>query len=108
GTDTAATTCAAGDGCNVNLASVALTAPNDSYPTRSTTTPPPADEPGQLGGWTRGLDAYTNQAGANVNDVALHPGILNRQGWSLLDDTYTALRTADGVKPRPDREGAYQ
>jgi hypothetical protein len=109
GTDTIATRCAVGDGCNVNLDSVALTAPGATYPTTSTTTPPPADEPGQLGGWTRGLDAYTNQAGANVNDVQLHPGILNRQGWSLLDDTYTALRTADGwAEPRPDHEGAYQ
>ncbi len=109
GTNTVSTMCAAGDGCNVNLDSVALTTPSAGYPTRSTTNPPPADEPGQLGGWTRGLDAYTNQAGADVNDVELHPGILNRQGWSLLDDTYTALRTGDGwARSRPDRQGAYQ
>ncbi len=109
GTNTVSTMCAAGDGCNVNLDSVALTTPGAGYPTRSTTTPPPADEPGQLGGWTRGLDAYTNQAGADVNAVQLHPGILNRRGWSLLDDTYTALRTDDGwARPRPDRQGAYQ
>src|SRR6266498_1942 len=109
GTNTVSTMCAADDGCNVNLDSVALTTPGAGYPTRSTTTPPPADEPGQLGGWTRGLDAYTNQAGADVNAVQLHPGILNRRGWSLLDDTYTALRTDDGwARPRPDRQGAYQ
>src|SRR3954447_8558270 len=109
GTHTITTRSAAGDCCNSNLDSVALTAPGAAYPSTSTTTPPPADEPGQLGGWTRGLDAYTNQAGANVNDVRLHPGILNRRGWSLLDDTYTALRTADGwAKPRPEHQGAYQ
>jgi hypothetical protein len=109
GTNTLATICAAGDGCNVNLDSVALTTSSADYPTTSTTTPPPANEPGQLGGWTRGLDAYTNQAGADVNDVTLHPGILNRRGWSLLDDTYTALRTGDGwARPRGERQGAYQ
>src|SRR5205085_7774778 len=109
GSNTVITRCAAGDGCNVNLDSVALTATGAGYPSESTTTPPPAAEPGQLGGWTRGLDAYTNQAGADVNSVKLHPGILNRRGWSLLDDTYTALRTADGwATPRPEHQGAYQ
>ncbi|HEX4719034.1 MAG TPA: TIM-barrel domain-containing protein [Thermoleophilaceae bacterium] len=109
GSDRIGTTCAAGDGCNVNVDSVALTTPSAPYPSRSTTPAPPVDEPGQLGGWTRGLDAYTNQGGADVNDVQLHPGILNRRGWSLLDDSYTALRTADGwAKPRPDHQGAYQ
>ena len=99
----------AGDGCNINLDSVALTATGAGYPSESTTTPPPAAAPGQLGGWTRGLDAYTNQAGADVNSVKLHPGILNRRGWSLVDDTSTALRTADGwAKPRPAHDGAYE
>ena len=41
---------------------------------------------GQAGGWTRGLDVYPDQAGPDVSDVALHPGVLNRQGWWLLDD----------------------
>lgn len=109
GDNTVTTTCGTGDGCNINLDSVAVTAADARYPTTSTTPAPPADVPGQLGGWTRGLDAYTNQAGSNVNDYQLHPGILNRQGWSLLDDTYTALRTANGwAAPRPDHKGAYQ
>ena len=104
GTNTVGTICAAGDGCNVNLDSVAVTAPAGTYPTASP--PPPVTEPGQLGGWTRGLDAYTNQAGADVTKVQLHPGILNTRGWSLLDDTYTALRTSDGwATPRPDHHG---
>ncbi len=103
------TTCATGDGCNVNLDSVAVTAPGGAYPTTSTTPAPPADVPGQLGGWTRGLDAYPNQAGTDVGQYQLHPGILNKQGWTLLDDTYTALRTADvWATPRPTHRGAYQ
>lgn len=109
GTNTISTTCAVGDGCNVNLDSVAITASGASYPTTTGTTPPPADQPGQLGGWTRGLDAYTNQAGTDVGAYQMHPGILNRQGWSLLDDTYTALRTSDGwATPRPTHRGPYQ
>src|SRR6266511_1613845 len=39
GTNTVSTMCAADDGCNVNLDSVALTTPGAGYPTRSTTTP---------------------------------------------------------------------
>ncbi len=108
--DTIVTTaCGASDGCNVNLDSVALTAPGAAYPDHSTTTPPAADEPGQLGGWTRGLDEYANQAGTSISDAKLHPGILNRRGWSLLDDTYTALRTPGGwVAERPAHRGVYQ
>jgi Glycosyl hydrolases family 31/Domain of unknown function (DUF5110)/NPCBM-associated, NEW3 domain of alpha-galactosidase/IPT/TIG domain len=109
GTNTVSTTCAAGDGCNVNLDSAAVTASGAGYPTTSTTPAPPADEPGQLGGWTRGLDAYPNQAGTDISAEQLHPGILNRQGWALLDDTYTALRTPQGwVEPRPAHTGSYQ
>ncbi|HKC29227.1 MAG TPA: TIM-barrel domain-containing protein, partial [Jatrophihabitans sp.] len=98
-----------GDGCNVNLDSVAVTQSGDAYPTTSTTPAPPADVPGQLGGWTRGLDAYPNQAGTDIGAYTLHPGLLNKQGWTLLDDTYTALRTPAGwATPRPAHDGAYQ
>ncbi|GIE91312.1 TIM-barrel domain-containing protein [Actinoplanes regularis] len=61
-----------------------------------------------LGGWYRGLDYYAGQAGP-VDQLTLHPGMLNRGGWYLLDDTGTALRTAAGwVAARPARTGAYQ
>jgi hypothetical protein len=61
-----------------------------------------------LGGWYRGLDYYDGQAGP-VDQIALHPGMLNRGGWYLLDDTATALRTSAGwVAPRPARTGDYQ
>src|SRR3954453_7866673 len=38
-----------------------------------------------LGGWYRGLDYYPGQAGP-VDQIKLHPGLLTRQGWYLLDD----------------------
>jgi hypothetical protein len=64
--------------------------------------------PDALGGWYRGLDYYPGQAGP-VDQITLHPGMLNRGGWYLLDDTRTALRTPDGwVTARPERGGAYQ
>jgi hypothetical protein len=61
-----------------------------------------------LGGWYRGLDYYAGQAGP-VDQITLHPGMLNRGGWYLLDDTATAVRTGDGwVTARPAHSGAYQ
>src|SRR5207245_2350504 len=61
-----------------------------------------------LGGWYRGLDYYDGQAGP-VDQITLHPGMLNRGGWYLLDDTATAVRTgADWVAARPSHGGAYQ
>ncbi|MFI1993502.1 TIM-barrel domain-containing protein [Actinoplanes sp. NPDC020271] len=66
----------------------------------------PATEP--LGGWYRGLDYYAGQAGP-VDQLALHPGLLDKRGWYLLDDTATAVRTADGwIAARPAHTGAYQ
>jgi hypothetical protein len=66
-------------------------------------------QPGNpLGGWYRGLDYYAGQAGP-VDQLTLHPGLLDRDGWYLLDDTATAVRTADDwVAARPARTGAYQ
>jgi YD repeat-containing protein len=55
-----------------------------------------------LGGWIRGLD---DKAGP----VALHPGLLTRAGWYLLDDSTDALLTprAPGYALRP-AQAAYQ
>ncbi|MEU4245003.1 TIM-barrel domain-containing protein [Actinoplanes sp. NPDC026619] len=61
-----------------------------------------------LGGWYRGLDFYGGQAGP-ADQIALHPGMLNRSGWYLLDDTATAVRTGDDwVAARPARSDPYQ
>ncbi|WP_239164107.1 TIM-barrel domain-containing protein [Actinoplanes palleronii] len=66
-------------------------------------------QPGEtLGGWYRGLDYYAGQAGP-VDQLSLHPGLLDKQGWYLLDDTATAVRTgADWLAARPARTGTYQ
>jgi len=61
-----------------------------------------------LGGWYRGLDYYAGQAGP-VDQLTLHPGMLNKGGWYLLDDTATAVRTSAGwVAARSAHTGAYQ
>ncbi|TDD63285.1 DUF5110 domain-containing protein [Kribbella antibiotica] len=83
------------DSGKVNVDSIAVT-PVD------TSTYPPADKgllstaygagpTSTLGGWSRALD--------NPRQVPSyqHPGILNRDGWYLLDDTRTALLNADHV-----------
>jgi hypothetical protein len=66
------------------------------------------DRSDALGGWYRGLDYYAGQAGP-VDQLTLHPGMLNRGGWYLLDDTATALRTGDDwLTARSPHDGAYQ
>lgn len=46
----------------------------------------PAAAQQSLGGWTRALDLQTGP-------VPLHPGILAREGWHVVDDTPTAVLT---------------
>ncbi len=61
-----------------------------------------APQPGNLGGWRRGLD--------NEKDPqALHEGVLSREGWYLMNDTNTVLLTDTpaGFEVRPD-QGTYQ
>jgi hypothetical protein len=54
-----------------------------------------------LGGWLRALD---NRAEA----VRLHPGLLNREGVSLLDDSATALIGPDSwLQARAPHAGSY-
>jgi alpha-glucosidase (family GH31 glycosyl hydrolase) len=57
----------------------------------------------QLGGWLRGLDLLGTSA-------PLNPGVLSRRGWSLLDDSETALLVTSrpGYVARPERTGSYQ
>lgn len=62
-----------------------------------------AENPGNLGGWRRGLD--------NEQDPQpLHDGLLSRNGWFLLDDSQTVLMPLDAssYQARPAREGSYQ
>jgi hypothetical protein len=82
------------DSGNVNLDSLAVTPTLASYPAASSgllTTAYGAGPANTLGGWTRSLD------NVSPTTVPMHPGLLNRDGWYLLDDTRTALLNADGT-----------
>ncbi|AGL17154.1 TIM-barrel domain-containing protein [Actinoplanes sp. N902-109] len=93
------------------LGSGAVTSDNTTLQVGRTMARPAFGSPARtdaLGGWYRGLDYYAGQAGP-VDQLTLHPGMLNRSGWYLLDDTTTAVRTGDGwVAARPAHTGAYQ
>lgn len=53
-----------------------------------------------LGGWHRALD---NEG----TSLELHPGLLSREGYRLVDDSFGALRTVDAAEPR-DRPQEYR
>ena len=74
GTNTVALTCPTSDSCHVNIDTVAVTARTAALL---------APHAG-LGGYRRGLDGVNG--GAQTT-----PGILFADGWSLLDDTASAL-----------------
>ncbi|ATE51961.1 TIM-barrel domain-containing protein [Actinosynnema pretiosum] len=79
---------------NVNLDTVALTPVGAAHPAADTTlltTAYGAGPKSALGGWARSLD------NPRAVPVPLNPGVLNRGGWYLLDDTRTPLSTG----PRP-------
>lgn len=62
-----------------------------------------APQPGNLGGWRRGLD--------NEKDPQpLHEGVLSRAGWYLLNDSNTVALTdtPPGFEVRADHGGSYQ
>ncbi len=63
--------------------------------------PTVADDTYNLGGWRRALDLLSGP-------VELHPGLLTRAGWYVLDDTRTVLLRRGGFSVRPARAGAYQ
>jgi alpha-glucosidase (family GH31 glycosyl hydrolase) len=99
----------ASDSGNINLDSLAVTATSTTaYPpaqTALTMTGYGAGPTDTLGGWSRSLD---NPATLPVPE---HPGILDRDGWYLLDDTRTALlssshavtdRASHGAQPYQD------
>lgn len=93
GTDALSVVQKAADTGRVNIDSLAVTpVATTTYPAASTTlttTGYGAGPTSVLGGWYRSLD---NPASL---PVAEHPGILDRDGWYLLDDTRTALLGAD-------------
>jgi hypothetical protein len=115
GDNTVGVLCASGDSCNVNVDTMSVSPAGSA--------PPAEPVMNYLGGYTRGFDTatygpgYTCPAGtptATQCTAALpemHPGILDRAGYRLLDDTDSAVWTKDGwVEPRPaggDVEDGY-
>jgi len=95
----------ASDSGNVNLDSLAVTASGASYPAPGAsssllTTAYGAGPTDTLGGWSSSLD---NQNPATATE---RPGILDRDGWYLLDDSRSALQNANGtVTDRPGHGG---
>jgi len=98
----------AGDSGRVNIDSIAITAlATTTYPVQTSAllaTGYGAGPPDTLGGWARSLD------NPRIVPVPLHPGLLDRQGWYLLDDSRTALLDdAHRVSDRPSHGPAtYQ
>ncbi|MFE9817031.1 TIM-barrel domain-containing protein [Streptomyces sp. NBC_00236] len=83
--------------CHINADTLSLAAPEAAEPQPHIA----------LGGYRRGLDGVTGEGAAPVTT----PGLLNRDGWYLLDDTPSALydTRAKEVRPRPGHAGApYQ
>ncbi|WP_329172457.1 ricin-type beta-trefoil lectin domain protein [Streptomyces sp. NBC_01477] len=104
GTDTLALVQNAGDTGRVNLDSLAVTpVATTAYPaaqTDLTTTGYGAGPADTLGGWSRTLD------NPRTLPVPEHPGILDRHGWYLLDDSRSALLGAGHtVTDRPAHSG---
>jgi alpha-glucosidase (family GH31 glycosyl hydrolase) len=99
GTHTVGITQTASDSGNVNLDSFAVTPTGAAYPAADNsllTTGYGAGPTDVLGGWDRSLD------NPDTIPMSEHPGLLDRDGWYLLDDTRTALLNADGtVTDRP-------
>jgi hypothetical protein len=69
---------------------------------RVTVAPAAGSTAGNLGGWTRALD---NQDGP----VPLHPGVLSKAGWYVVNDTDTVLLgEGSSFRVRPPHAGPYQ
>ncbi|MGW3159627.1 TIM-barrel domain-containing protein [Streptomyces sp. NPDC001089] len=97
GSDDITLSCPEAASCHVNADTVSVAAPTDPAP------PPHL----ALGGYRRGLDGVTG----NGSTPTTTPGLLNRDGWYLLDDTPSALydTATRKVTPRPGHDGApYQ
>ncbi|MEU0430334.1 TIM-barrel domain-containing protein [Streptomyces sp. NPDC006290] len=97
GTDDITLGCPGPASCHINADTVSVAAPEAAAP------PPHI----ALGGYRRGLDGVTG----NEDSLATTPGLLNQDGWYLLDDTPSALydTTSQKAAPRPDHGGApYQ
>jgi Glycosyl hydrolases family 31/Domain of unknown function (DUF5110)/NPCBM-associated, NEW3 domain of alpha-galactosidase/IPT/TIG domain len=105
GTNTVGVLCASSDSCNVNVDTLSVSPAGAA--------PPAVPDMQYLGGYTRGFDTATYGPGyscpagtpsASQCAAALpqmHPGLLDRAGYRLLDDTDSAVWNSSGwVQPR--------
>lgn len=115
GSNTVAVTCASGDSCNVNVDDIVVIPPGGTAAPFA-----PADP---LGGYLRSFDSTNGSystspactgdesgdtCAASIPSTA--PGVLDKSGWYLLDDTQSDVWTSDGwIAPRPagDVEDGY-
>ena len=90
GTDQVTLGCPTDSSCNVNVDTVAFTRAGA----------PLLDPHAPLGGYRRGLDGVDGGA-------ITYPGLLYQDGWSLLDDTSSAIfdDATQQVTPRPSHDG---
>lgn len=93
GSDDITLDCPGATSCHVNADTLSVAAPKEPAPLPHIA----------LGGYRRGLDGVTGSGDAPVTT----PGLLNEDGWYLLDDTPSALydTTARKVTPRPGHGG---
>jgi alpha-glucosidase (family GH31 glycosyl hydrolase) len=105
GTNTVGLLCAPSDSCTVNVDTLSVAPAGAPAPTQP--------DLHYLGGYTRGFDTATYGPGyscpAGTPTAAqctaalpeMHPGILDQAGYRLLDDSQSAISTANGwVAPR--------
>ncbi|HWG26515.1 TIM-barrel domain-containing protein [Actinospica sp.] len=110
GTNTVAVDCVSGDSCNVNIDDIAVNASGASAAPFLPANP--------LGGYIRSYDSVNGSysggtptcatCAANIPQMA--PGLLDKSGWYLLDDSKTAVWTSDGWvanRPAGDIEDGY-
>jgi hypothetical protein len=116
GSNSVAVVCGTGNSCNVDIDTLAIGPPHALLPPAA-----PADT---LGGWIRGFDTFTYGPGGATCppgtqgatcQAALEPlhrdGLLDSDGWRLVDDTQSPVWTAQGWvaprKPGGDTEDGY-
>jgi alpha-glucosidase (family GH31 glycosyl hydrolase) len=107
GTNAVSVAQTAADSGNVNIDSLAVTSPGAAYPAADTsllTTAYGAGPKSVLGGWDRSLD------NPEAVPTPENPGLLDRDGWYLLDDSRSALLKADRTITDRPRHGnqSYQ
>ena len=87
--------CSGADACRVNVDAVAVTAEGTKSPAAHT----------PLGGYRRSLDTINGDAGMPPTT----PGLLQRDGWYLLDDSASAVfdTTTNELSRRPENRGTY-